>query len=98
MSDNAAWDFLNGTLKFLNKIDEALKDKTPATKEPETMILTETRMRELKWMSPEQLDAIFGHGTKRKAVIPNDDNGTVFRQLKWLSPRQLEAIFGKDDI
>lgn len=53
------------------------------------MELDAEALRSLKWMSSDQLKAVF----KGKAVkIKNDPE--VWEEMKWMSSAQLDAIFG----
>jgi len=98
MSASFSWSFLNGTLNALNKLDERLKKNTekPVENQPAIpeMTLTADILKELKWMSAQQLYAIFGGGKKKKAVINNDP--AAWKELRWFSADELKAIFGEE--
>ena len=99
MNDKWVWSILNGTATVLDRINEALKYKEKKT--PETITLTKEDLNHMKWMSPQQLYAIFGGGKKKTAKLDDSigahEKAGLYSQMKWFSPEQLEAIFGKDD-
>ncbi len=72
---------------------EAVKNVAPKSG---SVTLTAEKLRELKWMSPRQLRAVYGGKTK----VHIDDDPATYRELKWLNESQLKAIFGEesDDI
>lgn len=82
-------DFLTSALNFLSKVNDALKKDD---EEPE--ILTAEKISNLKWMSTNELAAIYKYG-KRKVKIADDPR--AYSELKWMTSSQLKAIFGKDD-
>ena len=103
-SDSIGKDILSSIGKVFDGLDTLMsyaEKETPETdnkpaKEPETIILTDQNLNSMKWMSASQLNAIFGHGKKKKARI--SQAGNAYEALRWFSTRQLEAIFGEDEI
>lgn len=79
---------VNGINEGIDKVETIRKD-AKATDE-ETVINVQLA-KELKWMNPDQLRAIFAGKKVRMSNEPD-----AWRQLKWLNSDQLEAIFGKD--
>ena len=58
-------------------------------------ILTADDLRQLRWMSTDQLRAIFnGH----QDTVRVENSPEAYKELKWMSTDQLRAIFGSKDI
>ncbi len=95
MSDKSFMaDFLEKGFAFLNDISRKLNEAEKKTEEEgRPQLLTAEKIRELKWMSPRQLAAIYQHGGRKTHIADDPD---AYRELKWMSPSQLDAIFGKD--
>lgn len=102
MSSGFGWDILNAMSYAMDRIahdTKEPKEKKPDDKQKDAEIfeLGSDELRQMKWMSPEQLNAIFGHGKRQKAVLKKGDPIMLFNALKWFSEDQLEAIFGEEE-
>lgn len=87
---------INGLAEGLYKVIEIRASTSPimsstgdATWSKDVFIIDADVAKELKWMSPDQLRAMF-NGRKVK-TSPDPD---VWKSLKWMSPDQLNAVFG----
>lgn len=58
-------------------------------------ILNADELRQLRWMSVDQLRALF---KGRQGTFRIEKSPDAYRQLRWMSTEQLKAIFGSKDI
>lgn len=85
--------FFNGLADGIDKVMEIRTNATPIAcrEDPGTdiFLIDANVAREIKWMSPEQLRAMFAG---RKAKMSGEPE--AWKAMKWMSPEQLKAIFG----
>lgn len=58
-------------------------------------ILTADDLRQLRWMSTDQLRTIFNG---RQDTVRVENSPEAYKELRWMSTDQLRAIFGPKDI
>ena len=86
-------EFWNKAAAVIGQIGKEMGETAKnAITRPKETTLTAAKLRELKWMSPRQLSAVYGG----KAKIHIDDDPAAYKELKWMSEEQLKAIFGEE--
>ena len=66
------------------------------SKDPnEVIVLHADELRQLRWMTVSQLNAIFG---ARRGKFKVENSQAAYQELRWMSTAQLNAIFGTNDI
>ena len=98
MSDRGL-GFISDMCHAIDRMNREMEDRIreensePETEPEETVTLSKEELRQLRWMSSEQLRAIFGGGKKRKVRL-DKTSADIYSMLKWFSAEQLDAIFG----
>lgn len=85
----ATSDFFSKLAKFGKEIEEILVPK-PTNNDDKPILLDEAKLRETRWMTARQIEAIY-FGRKVKIV----DTPGAIRELRWMSEDQLNALFGR---
>ena len=93
MSDNQIFNFLDGLSKATEALSNIMSSDPSAEPEDEkTVILTADKLREIRWMTERQIDAIYKHGKKPVKI---DETPESYRELRWMTEGQLECLFGR---
>ena len=85
----ATSDFFSKLAKFGKEIEEILVPK-PTISDDKPILLDEAKLRETRWMTAKQIEAIY---SGRKVKIA--DTPGAIRELRWMSENQLNALFGR---
>ncbi len=85
-----------GTVSFTDLLQGVINiiDPKPEEHNDKPIILTAAKLKELRWMTAQQIGAIYKYG-KVKVRVADDAN--AYKELRWMSQNQLEALFGKEN-
>ena len=82
-------DFFKKLSRFGKAVEEVIAPK-PVVGDDKPILLDEAKLRETRWMTARQIEAIYS-GRKVKIV----DTPGAMRELRWMSENQLNALFGR---
>ena len=96
LSLGAAAAFTDSKNWFHVTVEHPNEPESWGNKDPnEIIVLHADELRQLRWMTVSQLNAIFG---ARRGKFKVENSQAAYQELRWMSTAQLNAIFGTNDI